>query len=406
MMYGRILMCPTDNPNEIIYRNNMDLFSVIDKVWKNEPVSNPELTVLLRWLLSEEGRNGYLDKVQREWEGFHTDSTRDYSAFLDKINRTIDSKEKARKKPLSRRLGRIAAVIVPLLLVAGIGIYYMTGGFEAQEYTIAQYSGSPTLIMPDGSTINLDGTAEAGRIAEAGNVAFVREDGKLIQKRETDDAEAAVGVEWGSIVAPKGSLADMVFEDGTQVWLNADSRLRFPLGFSGGERRVHLEGEAYFAVARNESMPFVVETRRQSITVLGTEFNVSAYPGAGNELTTLVDGSVMVSAGGGSVNLTPGQQALLSPGFEGVLIKNVDTGDYTAWRDGIFVFEDTTLRDVFVKLSRWYDIEYSFKNKALGELTLSGTLPHSENVNDLLRAIALVVEVDITVRGKKVTVDR
>ena len=386
----------------------MDLFSIIDKVWRDEPVSNPELGILLRWLLSDEGRHEYMDKVQKQWEMFHTDRTRDYSVFLDRIHHALDSKEKAERKPLRRRWGRAAAIVAPIMFAAGVAIYYFSGGFDTTEHVIARIESNPTLIMPDGSKIVLDSTTQNSRVAEQNNVAFVRENGKLIHRRQSDDGAGADNIQWGSVEVPKGSLFDMALEDGTQVWLNADSRLRFPLEFSGGERRVYLEGEAYFAVAENEQMPFVVVTPQQNIRVLGTEFNVCAYRNAGGEHTTLIHGSVSVRIGesGEPVILQPGRQALLLSGSNAFFIKDVDTGNYTGWRNGIFVFEDNTLGEVFMKLSRWYDIEHSFGDEALAALTLSGTLPQSENMNDILKVIASVTEVNIEVKGKKVIINR
>lgn len=384
----------------------MNLFSIVDKVWKNEPVSDQELGTLLRWLLSDEGKHEYTDAVQKEWETFHTDRTRDYSAFLQKINNTLDAKEKARRKPLRHRLGRVAAIVIPLIAAVGIGAYYFTGGFDTAENHIAQFTGDPTLIMPDGSRIVLDRSTENSPVAVYDDIALVRENGKLVHRRQSDGVVPTGEIEWGAVEVPKGALFDMVLEDGTMVWLNAGSRLRFPLEFSGGERRVHLEGEAYFVVAKNEQMPFILETPRQNVRVLGTEFNVYAYHDGGHEHTTLVRGSVSVQAGegGGPIILRPGQQAALLSASEGFSIKDVDAGEYTLWRDGIFVFEDDTLGDVFTKLARWYDIEYSFDNESLSRLTLSGTLPHSEDMNDILKVIASVTEVDIAVKGNRVTI--
>jgi ferric-dicitrate binding protein FerR (iron transport regulator) len=382
----------------------MRLFSIIDKVWKNEPVSNRELGGLLRWLLSEDGRREYEGRVQEEWERFSTDRTRDYSKFLEKINTAIDARERARKKPRLGRWGRVAAIVIPIVVAAGI--YYM-GGRGAQPRAIARIESEPTLTMPDGSKIVLDRATANGRVAEEGNVAFVREGGRLIQQRRQEGTATSSEARWGTIEVPRGALFDMVLEDGTQVWLNAGSRLRFPLEFTGGERRVFLEGEAYFAVARNEAMPFEVETPRQSVSVLGTEFNVCAYRGDEGESTTLVRGSVAVRADGqgAPVTLAPGQRAELSPD-RGLFVETVDTGTWTSWREGVFVLDGNTLKEVFVRMARWYDIDYTFEDEALGRLTLSGTLPQSEELGPILRVIASVAEVEIEVRGSNVRINK
>lgn len=189
---------------------------------------------------------------------------------------------------------------------------------------------------------------------------------------------------------PRGSEFKVVLEDGTEVWLNSDSRLYYPQQFSGSDRRVKVEGEAYFAVATDSLRPFYVETGSQVIRVYGTSFNVRSYPDEGEVYTTLESGRVSLTRSdrqGGELYLTPGHQAVFNLADSKVVVREVNTEVVTSWKNGRFVFENQSLLRIMQDLSRWYDFEYEFADKSLENEVFMGSIPR---YSDFVTAIGIL----------------
>lgn len=320
----------------------------------------------------------------------------DTDGLRRRVNATI---ARNRRKKLRLRMMASAAAIL-LLVVAG-GVWLQTGRKNGDA--IVRVSDDVVLTLPDGSQVILGHSAGTELIAEQDNVAIIHDGGRLLCKRSEEDATTQATI-FNNVTVPKGSRFDIVLEDGTRVWLNADSRLRFPTGFAGGERRVYLEGEAYFDVTQDVARPFVVETPQQTLQVLGTEFNIYAYPDEAVIYTTLVTGSVALSskATGAETKLEPGHQARLSDG--GYSVGRVNVDEVSAWREGMFVFDGNTLELVFRKLSHWYDFEYSFDDARTSALLLVGEMPMYDDIERILKLIESSGQVDIERKGKKIHV--
>lgn len=366
-----------------------------------EPVGKQSI---FDFIASEHGEEVIKGALHSKWAAFEETADIDIIANYHRVRSSIASEQRRTRKTHVRIMRWAAAILLPIL--AGTALWYTVGGdiFADKNRDIARIVSDPLLILPDGSQILMNSATENSRIAEQGDVAIKRENGKLIHEKQQNTEAAAHELQWGEVNVPKGSRFDMVLEDGTQVWLNADSKLRFPVEFSGDERRIHLEGEAYFAVAHDASKPFIVETPRQSVSVLGTEFNVYAYPEENMEYTTLVNGSVKVAAEHVSQTLTPGEQASLSA--EGYMVRSVDVGDVVSWRDDIFNFEGNTLDEVFRKLARWYDIEYVFEDPALSSLTFRGNLSHTDDAVFIFEVIETIAQVDIRIKDNTVRISK
>ena len=210
-----------------------------------------------------------------------------------------------------------------------------------------------------------------------------------------------------SLVTPRGGEFRVTLEDGTEVWLNAQSRLIYPETFSETERRVQVEGEAYFRVARNEEKPFLVETDGQLIRVLGTEFNVRSYAEDTAVQTTLVHGSIAmqpIGAGEAQLLLTPGHQALFDKSAHDINVHSVDTEVVTSWKDGKFVFENQTLSQIMLTLSRWYDFDYEFLDEAAAKTVFMGRIPRYSDFDDVIAILEHSGGLSIKVKGKRVEV--
>lgn len=202
---------------------------------------------------------------------------------------------------------------------------------------------------------------------------------------------------------PRGGEFETVLEDGTRVWLNADSKLRYPSFFDGGRREVELEGEAYFDVARDTTRPFIVRTGQSVIQVFGTEFNVKAYPDEREERTTLVEGSVGLRHAGKVYMLRPNDQAVVEEGRE-VRLTQVDARKEGLWRTGMFVFERETLESLMGELARWYNVTVFYTNERLKTLHFSGELDRYEDIGRILHMVGLTTDVTFSLQGRTVIV--
>ncbi len=209
---------------------------------------------------------------------------------------------------------------------------------------------------------------------------------------------------YNTIEVPRGGEYRLVLPDGSVVWLNSDSELKFPMNFVGKRRKVFLKGEAYFEVVKNPDMPFVVEVAAMEVKVLGTRFNINAARSDEGVQTTLVSGKVEVSdqENAGKVVLLPNQQAELKKGR--LTVKNVDAGAVTAWRQGKFYFESESLEEIAAQLERWYDIHFFFSRESLKQEEFTGVIRRDYTADRILEIIAKTTNVEFDIQGRTVTV--
>lgn len=200
------------------------------------------------------------------------------------------------------------------------------------------------------------------------------------------------------VKTPNGGENIVVLADGTSVCLNAGSRLVFPARFFGKQRIVRLEGEGYFKVTHDPEHPFIVKTPLGEITVLGTAFNVSAYPENNVCLTTLVHGKVHCKAPNGEeLTLKPGEQAIVTE--QGLTARAVDVEEYMGWTNGLYVFKNRALGDIMDTFSRWYNVDITFENDDLRHIPFSGNVKRYENLNTFLDALKLTEKVDFKIEN-------
>lgn len=265
--------------------------------------------------------------------------------------------------------------------------------------TILPGGNKATLKLADGSAITLN-EAQSSIIVDGDHITYG--DGtQLIGNQRT------MG-EYLELTIPRGGTYHVTLSDGTEVWLNADSRFRYPSQFNGDQRIVELDGEAYFEVAKQRqrngrgNLPFLVKTRFQTVEVLGTQFNISAYGDEAAEHTTLVEGSVQITADGGTTRqLFPNQQGIVTA--DHTHIKTVDVNNFTAWKDGYFAFSDAHIRDVMQVIARWYDIQVDYNDETL-DARFGGTISRFSDFETLLQTIALTGSVKFKITGRRVTV--
>ena len=258
------------------------------------------------------------------------------------------------------------------------------------------------LLLEGGKRIELSTLAKDSIHGKDGKLLAIDTSGTLIcNAEETANAE----VSYQTVIVPRGGEYNLVLSDGTRVRLNADSELRFPSPFTGKERMVYLKGEGYFEVHRDSTAPFRVVANDAIVEVLGTKFNISAYPGNDKSFTTLVSGSVKVGAylGDESVVLKPDEQAILSHGE--VQVKKVNAEDYVSWVNGRFYFEKMPLEEILVQLERWYDLQVFWASEELKVYEFTGAVWRDNTIRQTLDMIEKTTDVRFTVSGRTVMVN-
>lgn len=266
----------------------------------------------------------------------------------------------------------------------------------AEEITPAREKA--VLLLDDSSAIGLD-TLASGSVRGLGSATLTHSNGQLVYAATGQNG----GPAYNTIATGKGNFYKLVLADGTKVWLNAASSLRFPIAFSGSERLVEVRGEAYFEVARDAARPFRVKMPGEGIVeVLGTRFNINAYPENGAVRATLLHGAVKVIRGGQSKQLAPGQQAVLG-GASGISLENTaNLGQVMAWKEGYFWFENTKIRDIMAEVARWYDVEVMYEGR-ITEDGFSGRFTRDAPLSKLLQILKLN-DMDVRVEGKTITI--
>lgn len=303
-----------------------------------------------------------------------------------------------------------AAAVMLIVLSAGLLIYAHTNridvfsAFNRAKNDVAPGSNKAILTLANGKTIILT-NAKNGLLAQQGGTQINKTaNGQIIY-----NAAQVVGgtdTSYNTITTPRGGQFMVVLPDSTKVYLDAGSSLRFPAAFTGKLRTVMLTGEAYFEVAHNKARPFHVLTKGQMIEVLGTHFNINAYDDEKVIKTTLLEGSVRVSDAGKLALLIPGEQAQIAQPFSGSkginVIRNADTEEAIAWKNGFFQFDNADIQTIMRQFSRWYNVDVTFDGQ-VKERLFSGAIHRNLT---LLQALDLLnyANVHFNIDGKKITV--
>lgn len=316
--------------------------------------------------------------------------------------------------PIERKKYRfLAAAAVLILLIGTAVVFTMTKGKPdnsplpvAQRYKndVPPGGDRAMLTLADGSQIVLDSVGK-GELARQGTTRVIKLDnGQLAY--HVPSSSSAPSVSYNTISTPRGGQYQVLLPDGSKVWLNAASSLRFPTSFTGKERRVELSGEAYFQVTKNSVAPFkvvVVSPKPMQIEVLGTEFDVEAYSDEDGRKATLIDGAVRVSAGEQETILKPGQQAKVMNSTSSLnVIPDANTEEAVAWKNGLFQFQDASIQSIMRQVGRWYDVDIVYKGKV--EQQFIGKIPRQAQVSTVLKILESTGWVHFMIDGKTITV--
>ena len=365
-------------------------------------IDEKDRVVLARWLDEDERhREEYADILESLKTG--NEAWKDQ----ERGRQLMESRWGAVKSHTVQKTGRwitwskYAAVIV---LFVSIGIFGLVNEEkqEVENGTVAQIehgSMKAQLVLANGKKVDLRPETSL-QLEEVGGTRILTSDNRIKYSGKDSLAGQSAEVKYNTLIVPRGGEFSLELADGTRVWLNAESRLRYPVAFTGKERKVEMEGEVYFEVAKNKEKPFIVTVNGVDIRVFGTSFNVSAYQE--EVVTTLVEGKVQLKKGNEQVILSPNQQAIWSD--DEFRVKQVDARNYVLWKEGIFYFEDVDLETILDDMARWYNVNVFYMNPALKEMKFSVEIRRYGDINEILRRIGQTKRVKFEIKDRTINV--
>ena len=309
---------------------------------------------------------------------------------------------------LNRRMKKNLPYVAAVLFLFGVFVWLLVNhtGEVREEIPVVLSAGGKhaELILANGQKVDLHEGMEMKLRERSSNIQVK---GNVVYYEEKKDSVTID--EYNMIRTPLGGEYSLTLSDGTKVWLNAMSELRYPVAFGGDLREVELKGEAYFEVAENKNKPFIVRTDEFNVRVLGTSFNISAYADSPLALTTLCSGQVRLTDCMNPENeqdLLPGEQLLFHRESRKMEIRNVDTDVFVSWREGFFQFDNHTVEEVFMILQRWYNVQVFYANTEARQEVFTGKLPRFDNMMIIIDLIKRVSDLKITVDGKVIYIDK
>mgnify|MGYP000282611548 CR=1 FL=1 len=352
------------------------------------------------WYSESEAHRIYFNRVQENY-------TKGLDVFdIEQGWDKVSSKTRNRRKKFFHLK---SAAAITILVTTGFIWFTSTETTEKQiledtpvveQSAIEIGSDKAVLTLEDGSKITL-GKGETFKTDKASSNGE-----QLIYNGIQKPSENTITT--NTLTTPRGGQFFIVLADGTKVWTNSETQLKYPVSFNANKtREVELiYGEAYFEVSpsmENNGTHFIVKAEGQEVDVLGTEFNIKAYIGDDHVYTTLVEGKVLIKHGNDSKNLTPGHQSRLQPGSNELVINEVDVYEEISWKDGLFSFKNRSLEDIMTVLSRWYDVDVVFHNDALKKIKFNGVFRKSLQIDEILDIIKNTNEVNYEINGKTIT---
>ena len=375
---------------------------ILADIIAGEKISEEDQRLLEEWRQHSE-ESLYFEKEVRELAraGSELKSRRTNASIFERVEQDV---KKQRKIRFMQRVSVAASIV----LLVGFSFYFMfLPGKQENEFqqmaatTIVHGGARAELILPRGEVIPLD-TMTRVVLAGASLLQVTSSRTTVIYNSETNNEQ----VEYHTIRVPRGGEYNLLLSDNTKVYLNAGSSLRYPVRFSGDRREVILEGEGYFEVTRDTAKPFVVKTGSVNVQVLGTAFNVNAYPEEENVETTLVEGKVRVDGKNEQRILEPGTQLVYDKRRENMVVLKVDTEEYISWKDGYYYFKRETLGRIMDRLSRWYNLNVFYQNEELKSIEFGGRLKRYEDITYLLERMEETQDIKFIIKGNTITVQR
>lgn len=399
--------------------------TILFKRYFSHTLTDDDKSELMEWIYNGQHKDEVISLMNKAWEEFQGEGVVFTDDQSEKMLRTIIHSKKAGENPTEPISGKkilfrhwlVAAASIGILLAAGAYFWYSRSGLgPASPPRLAAEAKSDlppggnkaVLTLSNGNTIILD-SVDNGALAQQGSTKVLKlQSGQLVYKNQSL-ANHPQAVSFNTLAVPRGGQYELTLPDGSKVWLNAASSLKFPTAFTSKSRQVELTGEAYFEIVQDAKRPFSVVippgvsgSEQMVIDVLGTHFNVNAYKDEPAIRTTLVEGSVRVALGTHSRLLRPGQQAKASKGTEDINIIKANLDEVIAWKNGLFRFDNEDLPTIMRKIARWYDIEVIFQDD-VPESRFSGMISRNTNLSQVLKVLE-INGVHFKIEGEKISV--
>lgn len=385
-------------------------FSYLFEQYLNKQSNDVEIEELMRLIHSGDFDRQLEAEIDKYYENFKPFQSPFSSAQENRIlNAVLDAKNPVAKLKVAwyHKSWAKVSIAASILLCLGTAFfayhsYTYKKGQELAANLIGPGTNKARLVLSTGQVLLLDTLKNGTMTLEAGVQITKTKDGQLIYKINDQQTQNASLI--NTIETPRGGQFQVQLPDGTSVWLNAASSLKYSSAFKDKKREVTLSGEAYFEVSHRSGQPFLVHTPNQVVEVLGTHFNVNAYPDEESQVTTLLEGLVQTSSKGNSVLLQPGQQSILDLRNNRLKTTTADMESVMGWKNGDFIFKDEDLASVMKKIERWYDVEVVFQGIDPKAIKLGGWVSRSKNIAAVLKIIEPIAGIQIKIDGRRITV--
>ncbi|MCD0487569.1 FecR domain-containing protein [Pedobacter sp. MC2016-14] len=387
-----------------------ELSEFLKKFYNNQH-NEQEHQLFINWLYNQDA--GQVERVMDLYRGMAVEQQMSFDPKLaQKIEARLNSLQgyentEVQTVKLWPKFRNIVAAAC-ILIVCGVAGKYLlnpagkntAADGQLSKIKIVQGGNKAVLALANGQKIILD-TAGVGKLTNSGNaVIYKAKDGQIVF--DASELKAGTEIAYNTLSTPRGGQYTVKLPDGSTVWLNSESSLKFPSVFSAKQRSVELIGEGYFEISKDKTRPFRVRTSTQDVEVLGTHFNINAYLDEPVVATTLLEGSVKVAqrSSGKTELLRPGQQSRIGASFN---ILEVDTEPFIDWKEGYFKFSRENIQSIMRKVARWYDVEVIYEGNITHE-GFVGTVPRSKDIVEVLNALKLTGVIDYKIEGKKVII--
>lgn len=355
----------------------------------NKTISEEEFKELFEYLEQPEHKDDILNLMKQH--ELHVDDNELPDVDWDSMYRNIVQEELSATK---RKRAWFYYVAASLLVI--VGFYFVLGSNKDKSSvrTLVQVNDVPPgsskalLTLADGSEISLSKNRE-GLLASQGTVKITKRTDGLVEYSSTDNSQIN---KFNTLTTPNGGTYSLELPDGTMVWLNAASSIKYPVSFGKKERRVEVSGEVYFEVAKDKTRPFYVKTGSAEIQVLGTHFNVMTYPDKFRSELTLLEGSVRFIKGKQQEMLSPGEQFQFVENADAIKRVQANIEEVMAWRNNLFVFNNTGIAEIMKDVARWYNVKIQYEGE-IPDVSFTGIIPRNTNVSKVLNALTLTNDV-------------
>jgi transmembrane sensor len=372
---------------------------------KERALTEKEQLILNNWLKEDEGNQILYNRLKNEAN--ISEKLKSLSEF-DKdeaFARFVELTKNHKTRNIYREVLKYAAILIPFIFA--VWFIFQNNNKIEPEINIASTKIQPgtskaILKLSDGTIVNLEDEKElvaefdGTTISNTNKEIIYNPSGKKVKFRK---------LQYNTIEIPRGGEYQLILSDGTKVWLNSATTIKYPITFAANSRDVYLEeGEAFFEVTENKKSPFIVHTSKMNVNVLGTSFNVRAYSAENQLATTLVTGKVLInqSKNGKEYTLIPNEQAILSD--EEIDIVSVDVDRFIAWKNGRILFEENTLEEIFNDLSRWYNIDVDYTSSEVKNLRFSVDVKRYDELVEILDILELTKKVKFIIEENSVTI--